>query len=123
MNWQNLITLVREMAASPPSSPIQPAQLRLSVSSAGYAMHHALARSNADTLVGSSDTDRDQPEWARTYMALDGDAAVDRVQGDFTGYGEEVQNFVETFVVVNEQRLLAEEDPVIPTRRTKLWLG
>ena len=113
MDWQNLINLAKEMAANPPSNPIHQTQLRLSVSSTYYAMYHALARSNADLLVGSSDADRDKPEWTRTYMALGGDAAVERLQEDFTGYSEEVQNFVETFIVVNEQRLLAEEDPAV----------
>ena len=76
-------------------------------------MYHALARSNANTLVGASEANRNQPEWTSTYMALGGDAAVDRVQGDFTGYAQGIRDFVETFIVVNEQRLLAEEGPVI----------
>ena len=101
------------MAASPPSSPIHQAQLRLSVSSTYYAMYHALARSNADTLVGSSDAYRERPEWTRTYMALGDDVAVERVQGDFTGYSQGIRDFVETFIVFNEQRLLAEEDPAV----------
>ncbi len=101
------------MAASPPSSPIQQAQLRLSVSSTYYAMYHALARSSADTLVGSSEADRSLPEWNRTYMALGGDAVVDRVHGDFAGYAQGIRDFAETFIVVNEQRLLAEKDPAV----------
>ena len=76
-------------------------------------MYHALARNNADTLVGSSDADRRLPEWTRTHMALGGDAAIDHVQEDFTGYAQGIRDFVETFIVVDEQRLLAEEDPAV----------
>ena len=113
MNWRDLIHLAREMAASPPSSPIHQAQLRLAVSSAGYAIYHALARSNADTLVGTSEADQSHPEWARIYVALGGDAAVERLQGDFARYSQGIRDFVETFIVINEQRLLAEEDPAV----------
>ena len=85
MNWRDLIHLAREMAANRPSSPTHQAQLRLAVSSAGYAMYHALARSNADTLVGVSEADQSHPEWTRIYVALGGDAAVGLLQEDFTG--------------------------------------
>ena len=50
MNWQNLIKLGREMAAATPSDHLHQAGLRPAVSSAYYAMHHALARSNAGRL-------------------------------------------------------------------------
>ena len=86
MNWRELIKLAREMAASPPSSLIHQAQLSVAVSSTYYAMYHALARSNADTLVGDSEADQNQPQWTHTYVALGGDAAVERLQGDFTDY-------------------------------------
>ena len=50
MTWQNLIKLAREMAAATPSDHLHQARLRPAVSSAYYAMHHALARSNAGRL-------------------------------------------------------------------------
>ena len=96
-----------------PVQPIHQAQLRLAVSSTYYAIYHALARSNADTLVGASEADHNHPGWTRTYVALGGDVAVERVQGNFTDYSQEIRDLVKTFVVVNEQRLFAEEDPVI----------
>ncbi len=67
MNWLNLIKLAREMAASPPSCPIHQAQLRVSVSSAYYAACRALARSNADTLAGASEADRNQTDKLSTW--------------------------------------------------------
>ena len=112
MNWQNLIKLAREMAAAPPSDHLHQAHLRLAVSSAHYAMYHALARSNADLLAGSSEAERNLPEWARTYMALGGDSAADRLPGEWRSYVEGIRNFLETFVVLNGQRLAAEQDPV-----------
>ena len=112
MNWQNLIKLAREMAAAPPSDHLHQAHLRLAVSSAHYAMYHALARSNADLLAGSSEAERNLPEWARTYTALGGDSAADRLPGEWRSYVEGIRNFLETFVVLNGQRLAAEQDPV-----------
>ena len=111
MNWQNLIKLAREMAAASPSDHLHQAHLRLAVSSAHYAMYHALARSNADLLAGSSEAERDLPEWKHAHMALGGDSAADRLPGEWNGV-EGIRSFLEAFVVLNGQRLLAEQDPV-----------
>ena len=73
MNWEEIIRFAREMAAKTPADDLHQIWLRLSVSSAYYAMYHGFARSNADLLVGSSEAERNLPEWTRTYMALDGD--------------------------------------------------
>ena len=47
MKWQNIIELAREIAATQPSD-----HLGMAAGNAYYAMYHALARSNADLLVG-----------------------------------------------------------------------
>ena len=57
MQWKELSALAREMAATPPSDRLHQTKLRLTVSTVYYAMYHALARSNADLLVGPSETE------------------------------------------------------------------
>ena len=111
MNWEEIIRFAREMATKTPPDHLHHIWLRLSVSSAYYAMYHGFARSNADLLVGSSEAERNLPEWTRIYMALGDDTAAERAEGDYIGYGEDIRNFVEEFVLLSRQRLLAEQDP------------
>ena len=113
MNWQTLIALAREMAATPPSSHLHQTQVRLAVSTSYYAMYHGLTHRNADLLVGASESERALPEWAKTYMALGGDSVNQRLEGDFSDHPEDLRNFAETLAVLHRQRLLAEEDPVV----------
>ena len=72
------------MAATPPSDCLHQIRLRLAVSTVYYAMYHALARSNADLLMGPSETEVNTPEWNRVYMALGGDSAHELMQADFS---------------------------------------
>jgi len=80
------------------------------VRSAYLAAYHALARSNADLLVGASDAERSRPEWLRAYHALGGDYSDQRLQGDYSGYPEAIRGFADTFLELHHQRLLADED-------------
>ena len=51
------------------------------------------------------------PEWNRVYMNLGGDSAHELTQADFSRCPEAVGNFVDTFLAIHQQPLLAEEDP------------
>ena len=111
MEWQSIIALAREMAVTPPSDYLHQTRLRMAVGNVYYAMYHALARSNADLLIGPSETEGSSPEWNRVHMALGGDSAFELMQGDFSRQPEAMRRFVEVFLAAQEQRLLAEEDP------------
>ena len=112
MNWKELIILAREMAETPLSHHLHQAWLRLAVSTVYYALYHALARSNADLLVESPDTEVGAPAWNRVYAALGGDAAHERMRADFSEHPEAIRRFSDAFLAAHQQRLLAEEDPV-----------
>ena len=111
MKWKELSALAREMAATPPSDRLHQTKIRLAVSTVYYAMYHALARSNADLLIGPSETERSAPEWNRVYAALGGDSAFELMQADFSRHPEAVGRFVDEFLSMHHQRLLAEDDP------------
>ena len=111
MKWENIIELARELAATEPSDHLHQARLRMAVGNAYYAMYHALARSNAELLIGPSETEDSTPEWSRVYTALGGDSAFELMQADFSRQPEAVRNFVDAFLAAHHQRLLAEEDP------------
>ena len=82
MQWKELSALAREMAATPPSDRLHQTKLRLAVSTVYYAMYHALAGSNADLLIGPSETEGSAPEWHRVYAALGGDSAFELMQAE-----------------------------------------
>lgn len=74
-------------------------------------MYHALARSNADLLIGPFETEGALPEWSQVYTALGGDSAFELMEADFSRQPEVVRRFVDVFLAAHERRLLAEEDP------------
>ena len=124
MKWKELIALAREMATTPPSDHLRQTKLRLAVGTVYYAMYHALARSNADLLIGPSETEADTSEWNHVYVALGGDSAHELMRADFSRHPEAIRRFVDEFLVVHDQRLLAEEDPVatFTTDQARDWV-
>ena len=111
MQWQNIIALAREMAATEPSGQLHQTRLRMAVGNVYYAMYHALARSNAKLLIGPSETEGSSPEWNRVYTALRGDSAFELMPADFSRQPEVARRFVDVFLAAHHQQLLAEEDP------------
>ena len=111
MKWKELIDQALEMAPTPPSDHLHQTRLRIAVGTVYYAVYHALARSNADLLIGSSETERATPEWNCVYTALGGDSAFELMEADFSRQPEAVRRFVDVFLAAHHQRLLAEEDP------------
>ena len=65
MDWVELIEVSRFLASGNPSQT----SLRRAVSTAYYAMFHALATSNADMIVGNKTT-KNQTEWIAAYRSL-----------------------------------------------------
>ena len=111
MKWMELIDLARETATTPPSDHLHQTRLRLAVGTVYYAVYHALARSNADLLIGPSETEGETPEWSRVYTALGGDSAHQLMPADFSRHLEAIRRFVDLFLTSHHQRVLAEEDP------------
>ena len=70
----------------------------MAVGDAHYAVYHVLACSNADLLIGPSETEGSSPEWNRVYTALGGDSAFELMPADFSNQPEVVKHFVEVFL-------------------------
>ena len=111
MQWEDIIAMAQDLAASPPPNDLHQILLRSAVSSAYLAAYHALARNNAHLLVGGSEAAHSRPEWSRAYQALGGDRSDQRSQGDYSGYPEAIRAFAAAFLDLHCQRLLAYEDP------------
>ena len=115
MNWEQLIAIARMLAAAPEYGERrgrpQQAQLRKAISSAYYAMFHALATSNADTLIGTSPQFRNLPAWTQTYRALDHGFAKGQINRGLTNFETDIEYFGQAFVDMQNQRHLADYAP------------
>ena len=105
MNAPDLIEAARALAESGDAPPTQ-ARLRRAVSTAYYAMFHALAASAADLFIGSTRS----PAWHRTYRALEHGRARSacqqgRVMREFPA---EIRRFAEAFIVLQKARQQAD---------------
>ena len=88
--------------------------LRRAVSTAYYAMFHALARSNANLLVGGTGAARSDEAWRQAYRALEhGFARNACMNSDMVSkFPKEIQNFANAFVTMQEKRHKADYDPI-----------
>jgi hypothetical protein len=82
------------------------ADLRRAVSTAYYAMFHCLARSRADTLVGSVGAIRSKPAWHQTYRALEHAYAKDCCKNSsmMAKFPQGIQDYANTFISMQAKR-------------------
>ena len=116
MNPRDLIRIARRLASGTVGGnrgrPRQ-AELRRAVSAAYYAMFHALALSNANTLAGAARANRDHPAWNQTYRALEHGYARNQCnnQSNMGRLPPEIRDFGRLFVFMQGQRNYADYDP------------
>ena len=117
MNWQHLFAAARMLAgepgagASPRLGRPRQAMLRRAVSTAYYAMFHALCQGNADTLVGNAASGNNAELWARTYRALDHRPAKDRLASYNSAGAPAMSNFANRFGNLQSHRHDADYNP------------
>ena len=71
MDWEVLIVSSRALASPiPPDDQPKDEALRRAISTAYYAMFHALATSNADCIVGPPRDTMASHAWDRVYRGL-----------------------------------------------------
>lgn len=112
MNPEDLIRIARGLAGGAISGNIgrpRQAELRRAVSSAYYALFHALARCCADTLVGATPARRSRPAWTQTYRALEhGYAKNQCVRPKINEFPGEIQEFAKAFSGMQRNRNIAD---------------
>ena len=105
----DLLAVARRLARSQPNKPKQ-AYLRRAVSTAYYALFHALANLCADELVGRSKSKTDA--WRLTYRALQHGYAKDVLkQNAVRQLDPDLEKFANAFVTLQEVRHEADYDP------------
>lgn len=114
MNWLHLIDMARLLTGqggvTTRGRPRQ-AMLKRAVSAAYYAMFHVLCDSNANALIGTSPRTGSLSAWTITYRALDHNFAREQMRQNRAALSSPVQNFGETFRVLQENRHRADYDP------------
>ncbi len=113
LNPSNLIATVKYLASSQRRGRPRQEDLHRAVSTAYYAMFHALARSNANLLVGSTPAKRSNQAWRQLYRALDHSQAA-RATGrqELLQFPQDIQDFAAQFVKMQSQRHNADYDPL-----------
>ena len=107
MDWQNLIAVSRLLVAGQPSQDA----LRRAISTAYYAMFHALASSNADCIHGPR-TAANQGEWTGTYRSLQHRRAQNPLHRWANLFSQPVQDFADTIGQLKKQRENADYNPL-----------
>ena len=106
MDWIELIQASRLLASDQPSQ----GSLRRAVSTAYYAMFHALAASNADLIVGQKTT-ANQSAWNNAYRSLRHFRAENPLYGWPHLFTPPVQNFAVTIAGMKRRREDADYNP------------
>ena len=125
IDWRNLIATSRLLinAPGPTGQPLEES-LRRAVSTAYYAMFHALSASNADSLIGISGNPATNTAWVATYRGIDHRAARRNLQRDPTRFSLATQNFIEIFARIQDARHGADYDPyeTITLQQATKWI-
>ena len=106
MDWVELIRASRLLASGQPSQEA----LRRAVSTAYYAMFHALATSNADLIVGAR-TPANQSNWIATYRSLQHYRAENPLHGWPHLFSLSIQNFAFVIGAIKRRREDADYNP------------
>jgi uncharacterized protein (UPF0332 family) len=108
----DLIRTARRLSRGRSRGRPRQADLRRAVSTAYYALFHALCRLCADALIGTG-ASRNRPAWKQVYRALEHRDCKKRCSGNLLqkGFPAEVQHFCEIFVQLQDKRHKADYAP------------
>jgi uncharacterized protein (UPF0332 family) len=113
-----VITTARKLANASPGKPRQ-ADLRRAISTAYYAIFHAMAKDVADILLGVG-SDRPDKAWSQTYRSLQhGDARIACETAHKLGFSSNLVSCAVAFVDLQKLRHDADYDPDIRFNRAE----
>ena len=113
MNPHDLLRAAYQLALEPSVGRPRQANLRRAISTAYYALFHAMANSCADMLAGSTRAIRSQRAWRQTYRALEHGHAKNQCmnQSVMNRFPPEIQGFGEAFADMQRLRHTSDYDP------------
>ncbi|MCY4260653.1 MAG: hypothetical protein OXC91_10375 [Rhodobacteraceae bacterium] len=97
--------------------------LKRAMSTAYYAMFHALCRNCADSFIGTSCALRSQMAWRQVYRAVDHGHAKTQCmnQGVMCQFPPEIQRFAVKLIELQNRRHQADYDPLSSFTRADVW--
>ena len=111
MNWEALIASSRALVTPiPPDGQPTDEALRRAISTAYYAMFHALAASNADCIIGTSNDPLSRHAWDRVYRGLEHGTSRAQLREGRRLFSPDTRWFGDTFGRLQEIRQKADYD-------------
>lgn len=113
MSPEDLIATATRLAGGRRPGRRKQSDLKRAVSTAYYALFHAMCRNAADQLVGASRASRPQRAWVQAYRAVEHGHAKAQCQRDevLRQFPQPVQDFAALFVELQAARHDADYDP------------
>ena len=112
INWTELIAVGRAaLVPQPPATQPAPAAIRRAISTAYYAIFHALAANNADVLIGPAHNQLTTDAWIRIYRGLNHNHARSQLQQNRANLSASVQTFSDLFRDLQNERHNADYNP------------
>ena len=104
------------------SKPTQ-ADLKRAVSTAYYALFHALCLNAADCLIGGRKAQRSEPAWLQVYRAIDHKPSKAACKHQkIRAFPKDVEDFATVFADLQEERHRADYDPTSRFLRSEVNL-
>lgn len=122
---ENLILTAKKLIEIDNSENNQ-ADLRRAISTAYFAVFHALARASADGLVGDDRNDRPNRAWVEVYRGLSHGPCKEACErAKAIGFPEEIEGFANNFVQLQNLRKRVDYDPTCrPTvEEARQWIS
>jgi uncharacterized protein (UPF0332 family) len=109
----DLIKTARKLVGTGVTRRPRQSDLKRAVSTAYYAMFHALCRNCADCLIGGTNSDRSAPAWRQAYRAVEHGFAKKQCarKGVISKFPKEIEDFAAQFKTLQEKRHSADYDP------------
>ncbi len=112
ISWEELIAAGRAtLLPQPPATHPTAGAMRRAISTAYYAMFHALAASNADALIGPAHDELTTRAWIRLYRGLNHNHAKSQFQQNRTSLSPDAQTFADLFCNLQDERHNADHNP------------
>ena len=111
---RELIRTARRLIESPGRGQPRQSDLKRAVSTAYYALFHALCLICANGFIGTKPADRSNPAWRQTYRSVAHGLAKSRCTKSDTIrlFPSQIRNFADEFVKMQRKRHEADYDPL-----------
>ena len=112
ISWEELIAAGRAtLIPQPPNTHPADGAIRRAISTAYYAMFHALAASNAHVLIGPDHDELASRAWIRIYRGLNHSYAKSQIQQNRASLSQAAQIFADLFCQLQDERHNVDYNP------------